>query len=58
MKLLVPFTNYGLLNRLHTLGTVLSQEYGDEGVTVVIRMEAQNVNFVCREGAKVLEEAR
>jgi len=58
VKLLVPFTNYGLLNRLHTLGTVLSQEYGDEGVTVVIRMEAQNVNFVCREGAKVLDEAR
>ena len=58
VKLLVPFTNYGLLNRLHTLGTVLSQEYGDEGVTVTIRMEAQNVNFVCREGAKVLDDAR
>ena len=58
VKLLVPFANYGLLNRLHTLGTVLSQEYGDEGVTVVIRMDAQNVNFVCREGAKVLDDAR
>ncbi len=55
VKLLVPFANYGLLNRLHTLGTVLSQDYVDEGVQVVIRMEAQNVNFVCREGAKVLE---
>lgn len=58
VKLLVPFANYGLLNRLHTIGTVLSQEYGDDGVTVVIRMEAQNVNFVCREGAKVLDESR
>ena len=58
VKLLVPFANYGLLNRLHSLGTVLSQAYGDEGVTVVIRMDAQNVNFVCREGAKVLDDER
>ena len=54
VKLLIPFSNYGLINRLHTMGTVLSQEYGDEGVIVVIRMETQNVNYVCREGAKVL----
>jgi len=56
VKLLIPFANYGLINRLHTIGTVLSQEYGNEGVVVSIRMEAQNVNYVCREGAKVLEE--
>lgn len=56
VKLLVPFASYGLVSRLHTLGTVLSQDYVDEGVKVVIRMDAQNVNFVCREGAKVLDE--
>ena len=58
VKLLIPFASYGLINRLHTIGTVLSQEYGDEGVIVTIRMEAQNVNYVCREGAKVLDNER
>ena len=48
--------NIFLINRLHTMGTVLSQEYVDEGVVVTIRMDAQNVNYVCREGAKVLDE--
>lgn len=56
VKLLVPFASYGLINRLHTLGTVLSQDYVDEGVQVLIRMDAQNVSYVCREGAKVLEK--
>ena len=56
VKLMIPFSNYGLINRLHTVGTVLSQEYGDDGVIVNIRMDAQNVNYVCREGAKVLDE--
>jgi len=58
VKLLIPFSNYGLINRLHTMGTVLSQEYGDEGVVVTIRMDAQNVNYACREGAKVLDDER
>ncbi|MDD5898800.1 MAG: GTPase HflX [Clostridia bacterium] len=58
VKLLIPFENYGLINRLHTMGTVLSQQYGDQGVVVSIRMEAQNVNYVCREGAKVLDDER
>lgn len=55
VRLLVPFAQYGLLNRLHSLGSILSQNYVDEGVEVVIRMEKENVNFVCREGARVLE---
>ena len=55
VRLVVPFHCYGLLNRLHQMGSVLSQEYGDEGVTVEMRMEAQNVNFACREGAKLLD---
>lgn len=58
VKLLIPFENYGLINRLHTMGTVLSQQYGDQGVVVSIRMEAQNVNYVYREGAKVLDDER
>lgn len=58
VKLWIPFSNYGLLSRLRGLGTVLSQTYEADGAVVTMRMEAQNVNFVCREGAKVLDEAR
>ncbi|MCI5956445.1 MAG: GTPase HflX [Clostridiales bacterium] len=58
VRLMIPFHCYGLLNRLRQMGSVLSQEYGDEGVTVEMRMEAQNVNFVCREGAKLLDDGK
>jgi len=34
---------------------VLGQEYVEEGVTITIRMDKQNVNFVCREGGKLLK---
>lgn len=58
VRLLVPFSSYGLLNRLHTMGTVMSQEHGDEGVIVTVRTQPKNVNFICREGAKVLDSER
>lgn len=58
VRLLIPFSNYGLLSRLHAMGSVLSQEHGDEGVTVVMRIKPQDVSFICREGAKVLDEAK
>lgn len=58
VRLLIPFEKYALLNRLRKLGTILSQEHEAEGVVVLWRTEAQNVNFACKEGAKVLEEER
>ncbi len=52
--LLVPFSNYGLINRLHKLGSVLSQEHCDEGVKIILRTSEENVKFACREGAKLI----
>ena len=52
---LIPFSNYGLINRLHSMGSVLKQEYVEDGVTITLRMEKQNVDFVCREGGKLLD---
>ncbi|MEG2252941.1 MAG: hypothetical protein RSC98_07860, partial [Clostridia bacterium] len=57
-RLLIPFSNYGLLNRLRGMGSVLSQEHGEEGVTVMIRADEKDVNFACREGATLLENER
>ena len=31
------------------------QEYVDEGVRITLRIEKENVNFACREGAKLLD---
>ena len=52
---LIPFSNYGLINRLHSMGSVLKQEYVEDGVTITLRREKQNVDFVCREGGKLLD---
>lgn len=57
-RLLIPFSHYGLLNKIHELGSIISQEHCEEGVIVVAKMEPQNVNFVCKEGAKLLEDER
>lgn len=58
VRLLVPFAQYGLVNRLHQMGSVLSQCHSEEGVILKMRMDGQNVNFACREGAKLLDDAR
>lgn len=58
VRLLIPFDQYALLNRLRKLGTVLSQEHGAEGTVILWRTETQNVNFACKEGARLLGEER
>ncbi|MEA5016631.1 MAG: GTPase HflX [Candidatus Limiplasma sp.] len=51
VRLLVPFANYGLLSKLHSYGSVLRQEHGEEGVTVILRAKAQYVKNAYEEGA-------
>lgn len=58
VRLLIPFSHYGLISRLHGMGSVLSQQHEADGVIVTVRMEPQNVAYVCREGAKVLENEK
>ena len=52
--LLIPFSRYALVSRLHAMGGVLEQRHGEEGVEIRMRITPQNVKFACREGAKVL----
>lgn len=54
VRLLVPFSRYALVSRLHTMGGVLEQRHSEEGVEIRMRITPQNVKFACREGAKVL----
>lgn len=54
VRLLIPFSRYALVSRLHAMGGVLEQRHSEEGVEMRMRMTPQNVKFACREGAKVL----
>ena len=54
VRLLIPFSRYALVSRLHAMGGVLEQRHGEEGVEIRMRITPQNVKFACREGAKVL----
>ena len=58
VRLLVPFSQYGLVSRLHKMGSVLSQQHGEEGVILQMHLDKENVNFACREGAKLLDDGR
>lgn len=54
VRLLIPFSRYALVSRLHAMGGVLEQRHSKEGVEMRMRITPQNVKFACREGAKVL----
>ncbi len=54
VRLLIPFSRYALVSRLHAMGGVLEQRHSEEGVEMRMRMTPQNVKFACREGAEVL----
>lgn len=54
VRLLIPFSRYALVSRLHAMGGVLEQRHSEEGVEMRMRITPQNVKFACREGAKVL----
>ncbi len=56
VKLLIPFTHYGLLSKLHGYGSVLRQDHGEEGVTVILRAKAQYVKNAYEEGALPLDD--
>ena len=54
VRLLIPFSRYALVSRLHAMGGVLEQRHSEAGVEIRMRITPQNVKFACREGAKVL----
>ena len=56
VSLLIPFEKYALTDRLRKLGSVLSQEHVNEGVILRWRAEKEQINFACKEGARLLQE--
>lgn len=52
--LLVPFNKYGILSKLHEMGSVYAEEHRDDGVLVRVRARKEIVNLACQEGATLM----
>lgn len=57
-RLLIPFANYGLLDRLHRSGGIYHQEHRADGVVVELRAEDRYVKSACKEGARLLDDEK
>ena len=55
-RLLIPFSAYHLLDRLHRSGGIHEQEHGPEGVVITLRADERFVKSACKEGARVLDD--
>ena len=54
VKLLIPFANYGLLDKLHRAGGIYRQEHRDDGVLVELRADERFVKSAVKEGARLI----
>lgn len=56
VSLLIPFAKYALTDRLRKLGSVISQEHVNEGVILRWRAEKEQIQYACKEGARLIQE--
>ena len=56
VSLLIPFAKYALADKLRKLGSVLSQEHVNEGVILRWRAEKEQIQYACKEGARLIQE--
>ena len=54
VRVFIPFQKYGLLAKLHGMGSILAQDHEDHGVVVTLRTEPKYVKIVCEEGGTLL----
>ena len=54
VKLLIPFSSYALLDRLHRNGGIHAQEHTAEGVLLTLREDERIVKSACKEGAQLV----
>ena len=57
-RLLIPFSSYGLLDKLHRAGGIYHQEHTDEGVLLELRADERFVKSACKEGARLLSDEK
>lgn len=55
-RLLIPFTSYGLLDKLRRQCGIYAVEHRDDGVVVDLRGDERLVKNACKEGARLLSD--
>jgi len=58
VQFLLPFANYQLLAKLRKMGSILKEEYNDEGALLTMRLEASDIAYACEHGAKMVDNIR
>ncbi len=58
IQFLLPFAQYQLMAKLRKLGSVLSEDYVDEGALVTMRLGAQEIAHAQQLGVKILDKNR
>ena len=57
-RLLIPYQNYSLMDRLHRAGGILNQEHREDGVLLTMRADERFVKSACKEGATLLGDEK
>ncbi len=58
VQFLLPFAQYQLLAKLRKLGSVLAEDYVDEGALVTMRLGTQELAYLAQTGVKILDKDR
>ncbi len=55
VQFILPFEKYQAMAKLRKLGSVISEEYVDEGALVTMRLEPQGISYAAQLGVKILD---
>ena len=58
IQFLLPFDKYQIMAKLRKLGSVLSEEYTDEGALMTMRLDADAISYAAQLGVKILDKNR
>lgn len=58
IQFLLPFDKYQVMAKLRKLGSVLSEEYTDDGALMTMRLDADAISYAAQLGVKILDKNR
>ncbi len=58
IQFLLPFDKYQAMAKLRKLGSVLGEEYTDEGALVTMRLDTDAISYASQLGVKILDKNR
>ncbi len=58
VQFLLPFDKYHLMAKLRKMGSVLGEDYVDEGALITMRLTQQDIAYACQQGVKIMDNNR